>query len=201
MTAFTQTHIANLSLGHLGEYRIDDIDTDNETPAQKVRDFWDIARLEALGAYEWGFATDIKALTRNDDAPDAGYQYKYDQPALWLRTIRVTPTSTFSEDGVFTQWAFRDGYFETDEENLYVEYIYDHTTVGTWPPWFVTYMGYVLAKHIVPGILGPSFLKDFAEMADRNLLSAKARDAQQQPVKTPKPSKWQRALRGQRTWA
>lgn len=199
MTAFTKTNIANMALGYLSDFRIDDID-DNDPSAIVLRDYWDIARLESLGAYEWGFASTITPLTKNATAPESGYLYKFDQPANWIRTNEVSSSGKF-EQGSFTAWEYRDGFFETDSETLYLDYVYDHETVGTWPSWFVTHMVLKLAAYAAPGIASAKReAQELHRMADMQLLKSKARDAQQRVRRKPPPGNWYLALRGRRTW-
>lgn len=199
MTAFTQTSIANMALGYLGEYRINDID-DNGPSEIVLRDYWDIARLDTLGAFEWGFASTILALTRNADAPDSGFQYKYDQPPDWVRTNKVSDSGKF-EEGIFENWEYREGFFEADAETLYLDYVYDHKTVGTWPAWFVSQMAIKWAAYAAPGITSAKReAMELHKMADSHLLKAKARDAQQRVRRRPPSGNWYNALRGRRTW-
>ncbi len=196
MSSLTQTHIANLALAHLGDHRLDDFDED-DPHASDIRDQWELARLDALGAYEWGFASRIKQLDRSGTSPVAEWQYAYDKPADWVRTTGVADDSTFSRDAPFRRWVDRGGRIETDAATVYMDYVYDHTTVGAWPAWFADYLAAALAFRINPKITTSQShgqaLMDIQKMA---LAKAKARDAQTQPPYQAPRGNWIRARRG-----
>lgn len=195
MTSFTQTYVANLALAHLGDHRINDV-SDNKPMAANVRDQWDIARLDSLSAYEWGFASKIVQLNRNGTAPDAEWTYRYDMPGDFVRLTAVADSSAFNRRSPFRKWAFRGGYIETDATTVFIDYVRDHETVGGWPPYFVDHMAVSLARRLNPKITtSQSTGQTFDQMQAKYLLIAKARDAQQQPVQRPPVGNWLMSLR------
>jgi len=199
MTAFTKTHIVNFALAHLGEFRIDDI-SDAGSIEVLANDYWDISRLEALGSYEWSFASSIVQLSRNATAPIAGFSYKYDPPADFVRLNSVYDSSTLNR--TTSNWEMRDGFIESSAEDIFIAYVRDHTTIGTWPPWFVMYMSYVLAEYMAPGIVTTAAaVEKVMEGRKASLATARARDSQVRPNnRRPPTGRWYAALRGAKIW-
>lgn len=196
MSTITKTTIANLALAHLGDHRIDDFD-EADPAASDIRDQWDITRLEGLSAYEWAHASKTVQLDRNGTAPVSEWRYAYDKPANWIRTNAVSDSSQFSRSHVFRQWMDREGQIQTDAAAVYMDYVYDHTTVGAWPPWFVDLIAVSLALRINPKITtSQSHGQTLGDMKKMSLAIAKARDAQQQPIYHAPPGKWIKARRG-----
>lgn len=197
MTTLTKTDIANFALAHIGDHRVTNIDSDTKPNSIKVRDQWDITRLEALSAYEWGFASTMRELALASEMPAIEYDYAHDKPVDWVRTNWLSPSSSFPRDAPFRRWADKAGQIWSNEQTLFMDYVYDHTTVGAWPPWFVDYMSLSLAMRINPGITTSKQTGEaLYDMRKNALAIAKARDAQTQPIRYPAPGSWVRARRG-----
>jgi len=192
---FSRTDIVNNALAHVSEHRITD-HAESSPSAVKARTVWPLARLEALSAYEWGFASKVVKLDRSNTTPVAEWQYAYDKPGDFVRIVAVSDCSQFDRDNVFYHWADRDGRIETDAAAIYLHYVYDHDTVGKWPVHFVDYMAVTLAQRINPSITtSQSTGEALASMKMRMLTTMRARDAQQQPRRRPPRGNWIRALR------
>jgi len=196
MSSITTTTIANLALGHLGDHRIDDFDED-DPHASDIRDQWEITRLSCLATYEWSFASKTVLLDRSGTAPLAQWLYAYDKPADWIRTNAISDASSFDRENIFRRWMDRGGQIQTDAATIYMDYVYDHTTIGSWPSWFVDYTASSLAMRINPKVTtSQSHGKTMMEMTRDFLGTAKARDAQQQPLYKPPRGNWIKARRG-----
>ena len=197
MSTITKTSVANFALAHLGDHRINDVENDSKPQAQKIRDQWDITRLDALSAYEWGFASIIEELQLAGDMPDHEYRYAHDKPPTWVRTNWVSSSSAFPRDAPLRRWADKSGQIWSDENRIFMDYVYDHNVVGAWPPWFVDYVSLSLAMRLNPGITTSRQTgQDIYEMHRTKLGIAKARDAQTQPIRRPPPGRWVTARRG-----
>jgi len=192
MTAITQTYVANLALALIGTERVNDFN-DDDASANIARDVWEIARLEALASHEWRFASTIAILERGT-APDAGYTYRYQTPADFIRLNAVYSDAEMVD--AIRDYALRGGYIHCSSEAVYLDYVYDHTTVGSWPPWFVTYVAGVLAYHIASTQKSTSETDRFMKYAMDRLSMARSLDSTQQPVRKPPPGTWIRAARG-----
>ncbi len=194
MSTITDTYVVNLALGHLGDHRISNFNQ-NDPSAASARDHWEFARLDALSAYEWSFASEIVKLNQSGVTPVGEYTYRYDKPNAWVRTNRVSPDTSFQTD--FRRWTDRNNKIDTDESTIYMDYVYDHTTIGLWTPWFVNYMAVSLAGMMNPRITtSKSMKKDMMQIKKEALSSARSRDNQQQPNRKPKQGDWMRARRG-----
>lgn len=196
MTTLTRTNVVNIALAHLGDHRIEAWEDDSPS-ASDARDQWELARLMALSAYEWAFASRVTKLGQNATAPVASWEYRYDQPVKFIRVNRMSDSDSFDSSYPFRAWDYREGFFETNATELYCDHVYDHETVGAWPPWFVEYMGVELAFRINPKITtSQSHGQTLDQMRDKILHKARARDANLQPIRQVPNGRWYRSMRG-----
>lgn len=108
--------------------------------AQSLTALWDIARRSALALHPWNFAIIRAKLTRDTAAPAFGYAYRYKRPADCLRWLPWDSDDPFHFEGE------EEGkFFLTDEEEIFIRYIGDHTETGDWSPLFVDVLAHTLA--------------------------------------------------------
>lgn len=196
MSTLSRTDVVNIALAHLGDHRINDFD-EAKPAAANARDQWELALRDSLSAYEWSFASRIARLDRNSSVPVAGYRYRYDMPADSVLLIQISDSTRFPADDVFRRWWYRDGYIETDAEQVFADYVYYHDTVGSWPPYFVDHLAVSLARRLNPRVTtSQSSGKLLTELQQQALTIARARDARQQPIQRPPRGRWYRARRG-----
>lgn len=192
MTAVTKTYIANLALRLIGTERINDI-TDDSPSADIVNDVWEVARLEALSSHEWRFASKVAYLQRGTD-PDYGYDYRYQVPADFVRLNAVYSDAAMTS--AVRDYELREGYIHAGYEAIYLDYVGDNNTPGSWPAWFVSYMAAVIAMHMSSTQKSTSETERVEKLADKRLAQARMLDSTQQPVRKPPPGTWIRAARG-----
>ena len=127
----SRTAIANLALGHFGQYRIDDIDERTPT-AEAVRDCWDICQDSVLRAHHWNFATAIAVLTQLATAPVFGWTYQWTLPSDFLKLVSCNEVFSGVRD---TEFTVRGGVLCTMEHKAQIEYVKRITACELWDPW------------------------------------------------------------------
>lgn len=192
MTAFTRTQITNIALALIGTERVDNY-TDDDASAALARDLWDVVVLEALETHEWRFASDIASLERGT-APSAGYTYRYNLPADFVRINSAYANADMTDR--IEDYELRKGYMHASAENVYIEYVQSGTSIGAWPGYFAQYVAALLAFHIASTQKSTSEAERLEKGAMKRLGQARALDSTQQPVRRPPPGRWIRAVRG-----
>lgn len=96
--ALSVTKICNLSLSDLGAKRINDFDTDSDTPAILCRLHYEPIRDALLRSHYWPFAAGRKVLVQDTDDPPFEYDNQFILPTdfLYLRSIFA---DNFTVDG------------------------------------------------------------------------------------------------------
>lgn len=80
--------IANRALRKLGATRITSF-TDGSPNANTASEFYDEARDDILRGHPWNFASARVKLARASTTPAVGFDYAFQLPTGWLRTVRV----------------------------------------------------------------------------------------------------------------
>ena len=111
--------IVNDALAMVGEPRIASLDEGSDV-ANTCRDLYDTQLEALLRLNAWNFATMRAKLARLNDAPAFGYQYAYQLPTGWLRTI-----SAHDNDAGYGALDYRaEGrQLLTDAEDVYIRYV------------------------------------------------------------------------------
>ncbi len=192
--------IYNGALSILGERKLAS-ETENREPRYKLDDVWDndfIDRVLHMG--QWNFAKRTVELQASPSTtPSFGYQYAFDKPADFLRTIAVChdeymniPITRYSDEA---SWIF------TDSEQIYLAYVSNDDQWGSdltlWPPNFTEMVEHYLAHKVGPRITGldindKQLLRDYKMW----LMEAKATDAMESPAAFPPKGAWARSRQG-----
>jgi len=131
--------------------------------------------LENLLAFHlWRFATKQFNLSRLVTGPldDTGYQYRFQLPAGYIRTVQVFPGVPYEivEDKI-----------HANVDELTLEYIYK-PDVAAWPPWFVKLMEYTMAAELANPVTESAAVADLWDGKARlQLGAAMSIDSQQRP--------------------
>ncbi|KPK74235.1 MAG: hypothetical protein AMJ84_00160 [Acidithiobacillales bacterium SM23_46] len=196
----TKLTLYNGALSIIGERKLADL-TENREPRYKLDDIWDndlVRRVLQMG--QWNFAKRTVELGSSPSVtPSFGYQYAFDKPADFVRTIMVAhdqyfniPITRYSDEGA---WIF------CDQETIYFAYVSDDTQWGSdftlWPPNFTEMVEHYLAYKVAPRITGMDFNERELERKWKTWLAeAKATDAMESPAKFPPKGGWARSRQG-----
>ena len=172
--AASRTEIANLALGHFGQYRIDDIDERNPT-AEAVRDCWSICRDATLRAHQWNFATEAAILAQVLPVPLFNWSFQWALPANFLKLISCNGVLSGTRD---TEFTIRGPRLLTFEEKAEIEYIKVVVATELWDPQFVEAFAMKLAEMVAPRLsLSSSQADRLAQRAEQSGLAAAHSDA------------------------
>jgi hypothetical protein len=145
----------------------------------------------------WNFAMKTVEVTQSG-TPVPGWQYAFEKPNQWLRTIAVSNTSQF-----FTEALYHDegGRLFANNDTLYIKYLSNEygadNEAPDWPEMFCRVLAYRLAYECADAITGDpnrgaKLLSDYKSV----LSQAKSKDAMDQAQMFPKTSNWLGAMRG-----
>lgn len=205
MAEVTKTEIANRALRLLGNYRIENMDTESGAEAQIARDVFDECRRYVLTSHEWRFAIIGKGLARAAFAPATRYGYAYPLPTDYLRIVEISERSEMVDP--YQDWeiqAVDDGAGNTrpcvvcNAESVFIEYIYDHQVYAQWPPHVLQAFVVYLATFFAAGIKSVTETERLNEMFQKQLGYARGIDSTQQTARQTPPGNWLRAMRGRR---
>jgi len=195
--------IYNGALSILGERRLADL-TENREPRYKLDEIWDnnfVRRVLQMG--QWQFAQRTVQLDSSPSVtPSFGYQYGFDSPTDWLRTMGVCydeyfnlPITRYSREG---QWWF------SDADPLYIKYVSDDVQFGAdyslWPHNFTEMAEHYLAYKVGPRLIGIDVDETGLLRKWRFWLAeSKAVDAMEEPAKFAPKGGWARSRQGFRS--
>lgn len=157
--AQTETEIANLALGHLGQStEIANLQSTRTPEALAIRRIYDTMRRATLRDFAWPFATRIAALGLVEEAPNLEWAFSYREPSdcLLMRKIQ----SGVRNDNRQSRVPFKGGrdgsgiLIYTDKEDAIGEYTIDMTTVQNYPDDFVLALSLRIAAYAAPKICG-----------------------------------------------
>jgi hypothetical protein len=157
--ATTDTEIANMALGHLGQgVRIANLTTARTAEANLFRQLYDTIRRATLRDFPWGFAHKIAALGLIETDPNEEWLYSYRQPSDCLRDRKIQ--SGIRNDNRQSRVSYKTGrdatgaLIYTDREDAILEYTIDITEVELYPDDFVLALSLRLAMYAAPQICG-----------------------------------------------
>jgi hypothetical protein len=152
----TETVLANIALGHLGESKI--VDIDERTPqAERCRLQWPLVRDALLRMRDWSFARRQATLTALPDAPPFGFAVAYQLPQdyICLRKLNCREANAGGSrlDVIGQELHCND----STAQILYTARI---ETVTLWDSSFCTAFSLLLAAAIAAGITNATSLAE-----------------------------------------
>lgn len=131
----SKTDIANRALSKLGEGRVSNIDTDDNTAPKVIRFMWDIELDTLLTAYPWNFAVTRTQIAKNATAPSWGYANSYTLPSDFLALLEINQNPDYRLETDATNGG---RLILTDSGSpLKIRYIKRVTDTGEFDPLFV----------------------------------------------------------------
>lgn len=141
--SYTQTLVANICMGHLGDREIADIDDSFDPDAITLKEKYAHARDTILTAHDWKWAKRVVELQRTPATPTVRYTYTYSLPSGYARLVNVSKYSTMEPQ--LDEFDIVDGKLTTDAENVFMEFVANDWSEAVWPPHFADCVGLKLA--------------------------------------------------------
>ncbi len=151
----------------------------------------------------WKFATrSVRIDFDASEDPEFGFQYMFTKPTDWVKTVSVCSDEYFQNP--ITHYAHRNGFWYSDLQEIYVQYVSNGTdfgySLGDWPASFLNYVASHFALEICGKLKGAGVTRDeVMQIHEENRANAKNNDAWNQPQRYPATGRWASArLRGGR---
>jgi hypothetical protein len=192
----------NGALTVLGERRLASL-TENRTSRHKLDDVWDnnlVKRVLQHG--QWNFAArSVKLEASLSVTPAFGYQFAYDKPIDFIRTMQVGHDEYFEQP--ITRYSDEAKFIFTDEDEIYFQYVSSDSQWGLdfslWPENFTEYVEHYIAYKVAPRLIGLDISnKELGADMKRMLAEAKSSDAMESPAKFAPQGGWARSRAGYR---
>jgi hypothetical protein len=198
----SKLELFNGALTHVGESELASL-TENREPRRLLDGVWSRgAVLRCLEQGLWNFALRTVRLDASPSLePDFGYQYAFDKPSDYVRTVGVYTDEYLRHP--MTQYNDEQEYWFADIDVIYVQYVSDDVSYGLnyggWPESFTNYVEHYLAYRIAPRLLQSDSAKEALKKDMMAALhDARSKDAMKEPAKFLPSSNWTRARhRGQ----
>jgi hypothetical protein len=194
----TKLGIWNDALRMIGEHRLVSLTEDTEA-RYVLEDAWDDCVKFVFTEGLWNFATKTEQIAADTgQTPIPGFDFVFDKPLYWLRTIAISQTSRFDTEAIYRD---ENNKIYANVDTLYIRFIShersDDSQIENWPPAFAKLVAAYLAMECAERVSGSS--SKSAAIADeykRVLASAKNKDALDQAQMFTSPGNWIRAMRG-----
>lgn len=194
----------NRALLHLGVKRL--ITLTDDVDARHVFDeAWPTVALDGLSRGDFNFSQKTVELTESTTTTViVGYEFAFDHPADWIRTIAFNFVADFSDyfyfDDTVDVYEERGSWF-MNSETFFVRYVSsdyaEDANLPDYPPSYVEFISALLAyqtcERLTQGTTKQEVLKDLVKVT---LLKAKSNDARNLKEQRIRPGNWSRALRG-----
>lgn len=187
------------ALTHLGCATIAAVDDDVEA-VYVFGNAWTGIVEEAFDSGDWNFAKTSAQLSESGTGTAAaGYQYVFDYPDDYLRTVAVSAYEGFQSE--FYDYVDEGGFLSSNSPTIWLRYISDTKTaddkIGTWPTMFWRYVAMFLAYETCDKLTnGATKQADLENRLKRALRKAKSVDARNENNKRLRPGSWLRSRSG-----
>jgi len=175
--------------------------TENREARRVMDDVWDGGTVRAcLSAGFWNFAIRTAMIDASPSVePDFGYQYAFDKPTDWVRSVALASDESFSNP--LLEFNDEAGYWFCNLETIYVRWVSDDASygmnLGDWPTNFEKYVAASMALAACGRITGSRSDKEaIAGEVKRLLSTAKTTDAMDEGTKFSPAGFWVRSRSG-----
>lgn len=181
--SYTQTAIANLAMGHLGDREITDINDNLDDDAVELKSKYSHARNLIYEMHDWIWARDSAQLQRKTTTPASRYDYAYALPANYRRLSNISRYEDMRQQLDEFQIVNRE--IQTDEEYVFMDFVSSKWDEPFWPAYFANCVGLQLAILTCNRITNHKANKAELQKALKNMAMPDARtiDSQQQPAR------------------
>lgn len=170
----SEVGIANAALRLIGENTITSF-TDGNPEANFIADRYEEVRDSLLREHNWNFAIKRRKLAQLSASPAFGWDYQYQLPSDWLRTVSVHD----NEDGVgIVRYREENGKLLSDSDEIYLRYVARVTDPNLMPPDFREALAYRLAIEGAINLVQSTTLREqMVRDAAKKLRRARSSDA------------------------
>lgn len=190
----------NAALRLLGERRLASL-TENREPRRVLDGVWaDDAIGACLEQGQWSWASrSIKMEATSSADTDFGYEYAFQKPDDYVRTISLCNDEYFSS--TLNRFTDEGDYLYADSDTIYLRYVSDGVNYGRnyalMPQSFQRYVIAFMAYEASLRLTNSHAIQDRLEQQMRRRLSdAQAKDGVNRPVQFPPRGSWSRARQG-----
>ena len=152
------------------------------------------------GFWKWSISTQEITYNTSID-PEFGYQYAFTKPSDYIRTYAIASDGNF--DNPITGYADEAGYWYTDCDTIYVQYVSNDSDYGynysAWPQTFTEFVEHKLAAKVCIRLSQNASKKAEIDKAlEKMKVDARSKDAMNNPVKFMHRGSWSSARLGGR---
>lgn len=190
LTVIGERKLANLTENRESRFKLDDV-FGNDL----------IDRVLQMG--QWRFAARSVELQASPSVtPSFGYQFAFDRPADWIRTMKVAQDEYFKQP--LTRVSVEAAWWFSDLELIYVQYVSNDSQYGNdfslWPMNFTEMVEHYMAFKVAPRLTGLDIDSDALEKKWKRWKSdAKATDAMEESTQWPPQGAWASSRQGFRS--
>lgn len=175
--------------------------TENRESRRVLDTIWNDNAVEYCleqGFWKWSIRT--QEITYDTDVtPDFGFRYAFAKPSDYIRTYAIASDENF--DNPIIRYADEAGYWYTDYDTIYVQYVSNDDDYGynytAWPETFTKMVQQYLASEICMRLTNSASKKEKIDKdLERIMVDARSKDAMNNPVKFQHPGSWLTARRG-----
>lgn len=193
--AISDVTIANMALSNISTNSEIEILTEDSPEAKQCKLWFDLARMQALEAYDWNFARKRQALTLHNDAPPDEWLYRYQYPSDCVAIRRmVNPAGPKAPAIPFEVEASNDGSTKTILTNLesaVAVFTFDQRQISTFTLHFVGTFAALLAHYIAFKLTGKRSIKgDMLNLYRAFIKTAPAMNANEKVDDAPRDADW-----------
>ena len=173
--------------------------TEDTNTANVFNTAWAGVVEEAFTEGDWNFAKKTAELVESTSTPSPGYDYAYDLPSDYERTIAISPTTDFLYP--FYHFRAEGGLIHSNTQPLYIRYIRSDlntdASVQSWPTSFWRFVAAKLAYETAERITQSTSSNNRLEKKMMKALRhARSVDARNEPGKEVPMGSWLRARNG-----
>lgn len=186
--------IYNEAMLNMGQERLASL-SEVSTSRYALDDAYDGVVSYCLEQHSWNFAIRVVSIDASTSVePSFGYEYAFDKPDDFLRTLRISPNENFQPVFLDEQVADEPNYWYTHIDPIYVEFVSDHVNFGMdlslWPQTFTDYVTRRLSNRTARRISGKASDVDLLKMEVMALREARSKDAMNSTIKFPPSGSW-----------
>jgi hypothetical protein len=202
--AETATTICNIGLGRIGATLSDDI-TGTDVEDVACNNVYADLRDDMLRGHPWNFAIKRALLVVNGTTPVYEYDYAYDFPSDWLRTISVSDNDggegyiDYRMEQINYSSVVTQAVITSVTPSVYMKYVSQVTDADLMTPDFRKALGYAVGRDVALKLTGSNTIHDMMEkLAKQALMKARSNDSLGDlPDRRPRGS-WAGSRRGYR---